>query len=125
MNISRNLMLWVIILVCVVALFNLFQGASPRNNARELAFSEFRASVERNEVQEVTIQGSNILGQLKSGSEFRTYAPDDPSLVPDLLSNGVVVKAAPQNSNEFSIWSVLISWFPMLLIVGVWIFFMR
>ncbi|MDX2224791.1 MAG: ATP-dependent zinc metalloprotease FtsH [Rhodospirillaceae bacterium] len=125
MNISRNLMLWVIILVCVVALFNLFQGAAPRNTARELAFSEFRGAVERNEVQEVTIQGNNILGQLKSGGEFRSYAPDDPSLVPTLLSNGVVVKAAPATSNEFSIWSVLISWFPMLLIVGVWIFFMR
>ncbi|MDX2145322.1 MAG: ATP-dependent zinc metalloprotease FtsH [Rhodospirillaceae bacterium] len=125
MNISRNLMLWVIILVCVVALFNLFQGTAPRSTAREMPFSEFRAAVDRNEIQEVTIQGQNILGQFKSGGDFRTYSPEDPSLVPSLLSAGVVVKAAPQTSNEVSFWGVLISWFPMLLLIGVWIFFMR
>ncbi len=125
LNISRNLMLWVIILVCVVALFNLFQGASPRSTAREMPFSEFRAAVERNEIAEVTIQGANILGQYKSGGDFRTYSPEDPSLVPSLLQNGVVVKAAPQSNGELSFWAVLLNWFPMLLLIGVWIFFMR
>jgi len=125
LNISRNLMLWVIILVCVVALFQLFQGNAPRNAARELSFSEFRSAVERAEVQDVTIQGNNIFGQLKSGGDFRTYAPEDPTLVPSLLQNGVHLKAAPPPNGEFSFWGLLISWLPMLLIVGVWIFFMR
>ena len=65
-------MLWVIILVSVVALFNLFQGAAPRSQAREMPFSEFRAAVDRSEIQEVTIQGQNILGQFKSGGDFHT-----------------------------------------------------
>ena len=125
MNISRNLMLWVVILVGVVALFNLFQGNSPRNAATELPFSEFRAAIERGEVQNVTIQGNYVAGRLKSGGDFRTYAPDDPALVSTLLQNGVAVKAAPPPNSEFSFWNLLISWLPMLLIVGVWIFFMR
>ena len=125
LNISRNLMLWVIILVCVVALFNLFQGAAPRSASREILFSDFMASVERNEIQDVVIQGSNIAGSFKSGGDFRTYAPEDPSLVPTLRTNGVAIKAMPRSDNELSFWSVLISWFPMLLLIGVWIFFMR
>ena len=125
MNISRNLMLWVIILVCVVALFNLFQGAKPRSGAREILFSDFMASVERDQIQDVIIQGNNISGSYKTGGNFRTYAPEDPGLVPTLRENGVDIKAVPRNDNEHSFWSILISWFPMLLLIGVWIFFMR
>ncbi len=118
-------MLWVIILVCVVALFQLFQGAAPRSASREILFSDFMASVERNEIQDVVIQGANIAGSFKSGGDFRTYAPEDPSLVPTLRANGVAIKAMPRSDNELSFWGVLISWFPMLLLIGVWIFFMR
>ena len=125
MNINRNLMLWAIILVCVVALFNLIQGSTPRNASREVYFSDFMAAVERGEVQDVTIQGSNISGSFKSGGDFRTYAPEDPSLVPNLREHSVTIKAVPRNDNELSFWSVVISWFPMLLLIGVWVFFMR
>ncbi|MEQ9448583.1 MAG: ATP-dependent metallopeptidase FtsH/Yme1/Tma family protein, partial [Rhodospirillaceae bacterium] len=125
MNISRNLMLWAIILVFVVALFNLFQSNTPRDVGREVYFSDFMAAVERNEVQEVTIQGENISGTFKSGGDFRTFAPVDPELVPTLRENGVQIKAMPTSENELSFWGVLISWFPMLLLIGVWIFFMR
>ncbi len=125
MNISRNLMLWAIILVCVVALFNLIQGAAPRSSSREIDFSDFMASVERTDVQNVTIQGNNISGTFKSGGDFRTYAPEDPGLVPNLREHGVNIKAVPRSDNELSFWSVVISWFPMLLLIGVWIFFMR
>src|SRR6201996_889901 len=118
-------MLWAIILVCVVALFNLIQGAAPRSSSREIDFSDFMASVERTDVQNVTIQGSNISGTFKSGGDFRTYAPDDPQLVPNLREHGVNIKAVPRSDNELSFWSVIISWFPMLLLIGVWIFFMR
>jgi cell division protease FtsH len=118
-------MLWAIILVCVVALFNLFQSATPRNASREIYFSDFMAAVERSEVQDVTIQGNNITGSFKSGGDFRTYAPEDPGLVPTLREHNVSIKAVPRNDNEVSFWSVIISWFPMLLLIGVWIFFMR
>jgi len=125
LNISRNLMLWAIILVCVVALFNLFQNATPRNASREISFSEFVSAVERSDVQDVLIQGPNISGSFKSGGDFRTYSPDDPSLVPTLREHGVNIKAVPRSDNEVTFWSVIISWFPMLLLIGVWIFFMR
>ena len=125
MNISRNLMLWAIILVCVVALFNLFQGSAPHSSSREIYFSDFMAAVERSEIQDVTIQGNNISGSFKSGGDFRTYAPEDPGLVPNLREHSVTIKAVPRNDNELSFWGVIISWFPMLLLIGVWIFFMR
>ena len=125
MNISRNLMLWAIILVCVVALFNLFQSASPRSASREIYFSDFMAAVERTEVQEVTIQGNNINGTFKSGGDFRTYSPDDASVVPSLREHNVTIKVVPKTEGEVSFWSIIISWFPMLLLIGVWIFFMR
>ena len=125
MNISRNLILWVIILVLIVALFNLFQAPSSRAPSRELSFTEFMASVEGNEVNSVTIQGDNITGETRDGTQFRTYAPDDPTLVPTLRSNGVDIKVVPRNEGETTLWSILISWFPMLLLIGVWIFFMR
>jgi len=125
LNISRNLMLWAIILVCVVALFNLFQNATPRSSSREISFSEFVSAVERSDVQDVLIQGPNVSGSFKSGGDFRTYTPDDPSLVPTLREHGVNIKAVPRSDNEVTFWSVIISWFPMLLLIGVWIFFMR
>ncbi|MDG2321383.1 MAG: ATP-dependent zinc metalloprotease FtsH [Rhodospirillaceae bacterium] len=125
MNISRNLILWAIILVLIVALFNLFQAPTSRSPSRELSFTEFMASVEGNEVNSVTIQGNNITGQARDGTQFRTYAPDDPTLVATLRSNGVDIKAMPRSDGETTFWSILISWFPMLLLIGVWIFFMR
>lgn len=125
MNISRNLMLWAIILVFVVALFNLFQTNTPRNASQEIYFSDFMAAVERAEIQEVVIQGENITGAYKSGDEFRTFAPVDPELVPTLREHGVQIKAVPSSDNELSFWGVVISWFPMLLLIGVWVFFMR
>ncbi|NKB44912.1 MAG: ATP-dependent zinc metalloprotease FtsH [Alphaproteobacteria bacterium] len=125
MNISRNLVLWVIILVLIVALFNLFQAPTSRTQSREMSFTEFMASVEGNEVNSVTIQGNNISGKTRDGTPFRTYAPEDPSLVPSLRSNGVDIKAMPRSDGETTLWSILISWFPMLLLIGVWIFFMR
>jgi cell division protease FtsH len=118
-------MLWAIILVCVVALFNLFQNATPRSSSREISFSEFVSAVERSDVQDVLIQGPNVSGSFKSGGDFRTYTPDDPSLVPTLREHGVNIKAVPRSDNEVTFWSVIISWFPMLLLIGVWIFFMR
>ena len=118
-------MLWAIILVCVVALFNLFQSAGPRNASREIYFSDFMAAVERTEVQEVTIQGNNISGTFKSGGDFRTYSPEDASVVPALREHNVTIKVVPKTEGEVSFWSIIISWFPMLLLIGVWIFFMR
>ena len=125
MNINRNLVLWVIILVLIVALYNLFQASTSIPQSREISFTEFMASVEGNEVNSVTIQGNNITGKTRDGTPFQTYAPEDPSLVPSLRANGVDIKAVPRSDGETTLLSILISWFPMLLLIGVWIFFMR
>ena len=125
MNINRNLVLWVIILVLIVALYNLFQTSTTIPQSREISFTEFMASVEGNEVNSVTIQGNNITGKTRDGTPFQTYAPEDPSLVPSLRANGVDIKAVPRSDGETTFLSILISWFPMLLLIGVWIFFMR
>ena len=125
MNISRNLILWVIISIMIVALFYLFQAPTSRAPSRELSFTEFMTSVEGNEVSSVTIQGNNITGTTRDGSQFHTYAPDDPTLITTLRSSGIDIKAEPLGDSGTTFWSILISWFPMLLLIGVWIFFMR
>ena len=125
MNFSRNLALWVIIALLVFALFNLFQGTSSRSPQTALAYSDFVASVENGEVLDVTIQGENITGHYRDGRGFKTFAPQDPGLVTNLRDHGVRVSAVPSDDSVPSLFGVLISWFPMLLLIGVWIFFMR
>ncbi len=124
MNFSRNAALWVIIVLLLFALFNLFQGTVSRDHQQPLAFSDFMDQVENNRVRQVTIQGRQISGKFVDGGEFQTYTPDDPTLVPTLREANVQITAAPEE--EFNpILQMLISWFPMLLLIGVWIFFMR
>ncbi len=125
MNFSKNLALWVIIGLLVLALFNLFQGSAQRPGMNELAFSDFVERVERGDVKGVTIKGRQIFGQYQNGSSFATYAPDDPQLIERLRTQGVKIKAEPSDEGTPTLWGILISWFPMLLLIGVWVFFMR
>ena len=127
MNFGRNLALWVVIALLVFALFNLFQGGSSytRGPQTPLAFSDFLASVESNEVRDVVMQGNTITGHYRDGRSFATYAPDDPGLVQRLNKQGVRISAVPASEEAPSLWGLLMSWFPMLLLIGVWIFFMR
>jgi len=125
LNFSRNLALWVIIALLVFALFNLFQGTSSRSPQTALAYSDFIASVENGEVLDVTIQGESISGHYRDGRGFKTFAPQDPGMVENLRQHGVRVSAMPSDDSVPSLFGVLISWFPMLLLIGVWIFFMR
>ena len=124
MNFSRNLVLWVIIALLVFALFNLFQG-SPRGPQTNLAFSEFLSEVDAGQIREVTIQGKNITGHFRDGRGFGTYAPDDANLIPKLSEKHVQITALPSDDQTLTFWGILINWFPMLLLIGVWIFFMR
>ena len=124
-NFGKNLALWVIIGLLLVALFNLFQQPSDRGGRSGLAFSEFLADVESGQIGEVTIKGNSIVGVRKDGRSFSTYAPNDPSLVDKLQKHGVVIRAVPVDDGSPSLLNILISWFPMLLLIGVWIFFMR
>jgi len=124
-NFSKNIALWIIIGLLVLALFNLFQGTAQRPGINEMAFSDFLSRVESGDVKGVTIKGNQIYGQYQSGGAFQTYAPDDPQLVQRLKDKGVSIRAEPADDGSPTLWGVLISWFPMLLLIGVWIFFMR
>jgi cell division protease FtsH len=124
LNFSRNAALWIIIILLLFALFNLFQGSNTRGPQQQLAYSQFVDSVDGGQIQEVTIQGHNISGRFRDGRQFTTYAPDDPSLIGKLRDSGTQIKASPEESVN-PLLSILISWFPMLLLIGVWVFFMR
>jgi len=124
-NFSKNLALWIIIGLLLIALYNLVQGPSTRGPQTPLAFSDFITEVEGGRVSDVTIKGDSITGHFSDGRAFSTYAPRDPNLVPTLQENGVTIRAAPPEDGMPTLLGVLISWFPMLLLIGVWIFFMR
>ncbi|MGJ3523729.1 ATP-dependent zinc metalloprotease FtsH [Nitratidesulfovibrio sp. D1] len=119
---SRNLILWAIISLLMVVLFNMFN--QPQGTQARLTYTEFLQKVERGEVLRVTIQGQKLTGESSEGKAFQTYAPHDPELVSRLISQKVEVKAEPQEEAPWYM-TLLVSWFPMLLLIGVWIFFMR
>ena len=119
---AKNLILWVVIAVVLMSVFNNFGPPSPRANA--LSYSDFISQVKEGNVARVTIQGRTLHGEMAGGERFTTYTPDDPQLLNDLLGNGVAVVAKPPEEQGL-LTQIFISWFPMLLLIGVWIFFMR
>ena len=122
----RNLALWAIIAVLLIALFNLFQTPQQRGASREIAYSEFLQDLSGGRVKTVTIAGSRITGTyIDNASGFQTYSPGDPTLVQRLEDKGVTINARPESDGSNSIFGYLISWLPMVLMLGVWIFFMR
>ncbi|WP_091523545.1 ATP-dependent zinc metalloprotease FtsH [Aerobium aerolatum] len=122
----RNLALWAIIAVLLIALFNLFQAPQQRGMAREIPYSEFLREVDAGRVTTVTIAGERITGTYGDASTgFQTYSPGDTALVQRLEGKGVTINARPETDGSNSILGYLVSWLPMILILGVWIFFMR
>jgi cell division protease FtsH len=119
----RNIILWVVIAVVLVAVFNNF-GARKSVEANNMPYSQFIATVNDGQVKQVTIEGQTIRGILNTGDKFTSFAPDDPHLVDDLLKNHVELKAMPPEQPSL-LMQILISWFPMLLFIGVWVFFIR
>ncbi|MGG5822666.1 ATP-dependent zinc metalloprotease FtsH [Falsiroseomonas sp. HW251] len=124
-NFGRNLALWVIVALLLVALFNLFQPSTGPRNAQQLAYSDFLNEVNAGHVRDVTMTGRQVSGQLSDGRSFTTYTPEDPTLVSKLTDKGVRVVARPEDSEVNPLFHYLLSWFPMLLLIGVWVFFMR
>ena len=118
-------MMWGVIVLLVVGLFQLFQNPGNKVSSDKMAFSEFLKNVDDGRVVQVEIKGNNINGILSDGVVFTTYAPNDPNLVNRLTEKGVTITAAPLDDKMPSILGVLLSWFPMLLLIAVWIFFMR
>lgn len=122
----RNLALWAIIGVLLIALFNLFQSPQQRGSTRDVAYSEFLQELDNGRIKSVTISGDRITGNyVDSTTGFQTYSPGDATLVARLEGRGVTINARPESDGSNSIFGYLLSWLPMILILGVWIFFMR
>ena len=123
-DIIKNLVIWTVI---AVVLMSLFSGISGRNNASdEYNYSEFMQQVQTGQVEEVTISGIEITGTLKSGQSFVTYSPEtnNSALVGELLNSKVKISGQAPEKQSF-LAQIFIHWFPFLLLIGVWIFFMR
>jgi len=121
-NFLKNLILWATISLVMVALFNMFN--TPQGGQNQISYTQFRSLVEDGSVTSVQIQGKKVTGTTRDNQRFITYAPEDPNLVQTLMSKNVEVTAKPTEDSPWYI-TLLVSWFPMLLLIGVWIFFMR
>src|SRR5487761_1088207 len=124
-NFGRNLALWVIIALLLVVLFNLFQPGTSHTSATQVAYSDFISEVNSGHVRDVVIQGHTITGHLTDNRTFQTYTPEDASLSQRLIDKGVRVIAKPEESDVPPLLHILLNWFPMMLLIGVWVFFMR
>ncbi len=118
----KNLALWLVISLMMILLFNLFN--KPRTTQERLGYSDFIAAVDAGKVSTVTVQGNEIIGKFSDGKEFRSYKPTDAMLSEKLLEKKINISAKPEEE-KVSWFSIFISWFPLLFLVGVWIFFMR
>ena len=124
-NLARNVIIWLIFGAALIGLFNLFQNPSSGQPANELAYSDFVAEVEAQQIDEVLIDGRTLRGESKSGRVITSVMPEGTDIVAVLDKNDVRIVASPDDSGMPSFFSILLSWFPMLLFIGIWIFFMR
>lgn len=121
---GKNLALWIIVIVLMVFLFNVFQNNTGSPQAQQTPYSQFLADVESGSVKDVTIQGQRITGHLDSGRAFSTYSPDDPGLIDKLQGSGVMIQASPPEENSVFL-QVVLSMLPILLLIAVWVFLFR
>ena len=118
----KNLVMWVVIVFLTIGLYNMFKNPQGTINTKNnIIFSEFLSEVDEGRVVKVEIKGNNIRGVLSDGTVFNTYSPDDPNLIEKLSNKGVSISALPIEEKMPSILGVLLSWFPMLLLIAVWI----
>lgn len=125
MKFGKNALIWVIILLVLTAFFGIAENKAVSFNTENIAFSEFMNNVKEKRVSNVSIVGGEITGMTTDGKKFVTYAPYSPTMVDTLLENQVKIDAKPQESSENTLWGVIVSWLPMLLLIGVWVFFLR
>ncbi len=122
-NMMKNIGIWLVIALTLMMVFNHF-GARQTVGQAPLEYSQFLDAVKQGQVAKVSIEGHTLKGVGADGKRFTTYAPSDPWMVSDLLKYGVIVEARPEEEPSF-LMNLFVSWFPMLLLIGVWIFFMR
>ena len=121
-DMAKNILLWVVIAIVLMSVFNNFGPPTPR--VQTVSYSNFINSVKSGNISNVNIAGRTIEGRYASGETFTTLAPNDPKMIDDLLANGVEVNVKEPEQDSV-LMQIFISWFPMLLLIGVWIFFMR
>jgi len=122
-DLAKNLLLWIVIAIVLMSVFNNFGPKTATQ--QQVNYSDFITEVQQGQVQRVEIEGHSVKGVRADGSQFITQTPpDDPKMVDDLLSNKVDVKVVEPNQHGL-LMTIFINWFPMLLLIGVWIFFMR
>ncbi len=119
---NKNIALWIIIVLMMIMLYNIFNQQHPTE--KEIAYSDFISMVESAKISKVVIQGDNLLITDQTGIHYRVYAPQDSEMIRILRNKGVSIEAKPEQQTPWFI-SILVSWFPMVLLIGVWIFFMR
>ena len=122
-NLTKNLVIWLVIAMVLMAVFNNFAPQSSRTG-QEIDYSVFLDEVERGAIDQVTISGETIYITGRNGEKYVTYSPGDPGLVNDLLKADIAIKAQKEEGPSL-LMQIFISWFPLLLLIGVWIFFMR
>lgn len=121
-NTVKNIAVWLAVILILVTVFNQF--ATPSKSDGQVDYSQFIAEVKQGNIAKVLIDGHVLRGVTTDGKKFNTYAPSDPWLVSDLLKNNVIIQAKPEEEQSL-LMSIFVSWFPMILLIGVWIFFMR
>ena len=124
-NIRKNIVLWIFILILLVGLFNLFQNVTDKQTQTDIIFSDFLDAVKHGQISEVVITKNQVTGFFTNGSSFSSYIPPYADLVSILIEHNVRISTLPDDQDIPSLFSILLSWFPMLLLIGVWIFFVR
>ncbi|AKR43700.1 ATP-dependent zinc metalloprotease FtsH [Methylophilus sp. TWE2] len=121
-NLLKNIAIWVAIALLLMTVFNQFNGTG--RSSGQVVYSQFMQEVKDGRVAKVQIDGRSLHVTTNEGKAYDTFSPSDPWLVSDLLKNNVIVEAKPEE-HESMLMSIFVSWFPMILLIGVWIFFMR
>ena len=125
MKVNKNFLIWALVFLGIFIITSIGESDKGSSLHEKLAFSDFMNEAENKRVAEVTVSGPEVRGKMVDGTSFYTYTPYDPSMIETLRKNGVKVNAKPVDTSSSTFWGVVVSWFPMLLLIGVWIFFMR
>ena len=124
-NTLKNIAIWALIGFLVFLILDFYKANETAAKSSPISYSQFLQDVKDGNVSKVEIRGNNIKGSYNNGSLFTTYSPNDLSLIDKLEKNSVEIIAMPLDNNSPGLFDILISWFPMLLLIGVWIFFMK
>lgn len=124
MNNFKSVAIWLVVALVLMTVFNQFNNHQQQSAQAQLDYSQFLDEVKQGHISKVTIEGRTLKATTSEGKRITSYAPSDLWMVSDLLKNGVKIEAKPEEEQSF-LMSIFVSWFPMLLLIGVWVFFMR